>query len=85
MAMWLTFPTVLRTHVVLQIMERFDKVKKECWESGQCTCGCHVPDLQMANKACEGKCYERIKGKREFLESQRKALGDRHSWYNLQD
>lgn len=55
-----------------QIFKRINSVEynsPECLSSGSCIkCGCKTTALQMANKACEGKCYPRMLSKKEYEE-----------------
>ncbi len=49
---------LLRKHIIEQYEWRLSVMDKECYSSGSCIkCGCDTPALQMASKACEGKCY----------------------------
>jgi hypothetical protein len=58
---------LLRKHITEQYEWRLSIMNKECYNSGSCIrCGCNTPALQMANKACEGGCYFKMKGRREW-------------------
>jgi hypothetical protein len=58
------FKWLLRTHIRQQIEYRMTQIKKECFVKGSCVhCGCAVPQLQMADKTCPGKCYPRMMGR----------------------
>ena len=49
---------LLPLHIFEQINYRLFVMNKECYTNGECVhCGCTTPALQMANKACDGKCY----------------------------
>lgn len=38
---------------------------RTCYNAAECKiCGCDVPNLQMANKPCEGNCYPAMMNKR---------------------
>jgi hypothetical protein len=53
---WLSW--LLPLHIFEQISYRLFVMNKECYNNGECVkCGCSTPQLQMANKACHGKCY----------------------------
>jgi hypothetical protein len=52
------FGRFLPLHIFEQINYRIFVMNRECLSKGACIeCGCPTPDLQMANGACEGKCY----------------------------
>lgn len=52
---------LLRYHIIEQYEYRLKMMNEECYLSGSCTkCGCDTPQLQMASKACKGKCYPRF-------------------------
>lgn len=40
----------------LSEMEKSEQGRK-CLKEGVCLCGCDVPDLQLADDACDGECY----------------------------
>lgn len=53
------FKWLMRKHIREQIDYRINMMKPECYKSGSCVvCGCTTTHLQMANKQCEGSCYE---------------------------
>ena len=52
------FNWLLPLHIFEQINYRLFVMNKVCYGNGECIqCGCATPALQMANKACHGKCY----------------------------
>ena len=59
------FGWLLPKHIREQIDYRINAIKDTpCWDRGSCVkCGCMVPQLQMANKACLGKCYPKMMGR----------------------
>ena len=60
---------LISLHVRQQYRYRLTKMNPECYYNGNCIkCGCLTPNLQFANKACEGKCYM--------------PMLNRHDWYN---
>ena len=49
-------------HVREQFIWRINQMEnskqgRRCLIQGECMCGCAVPDLQLADDACEGNCY----------------------------
>lgn len=49
-------------HIKEQFLFRIEEMKKstqgkECLAKGECVCGCAVPDLQLADDACDHNCY----------------------------
>ena len=55
------FNVLLPLHIFEQINYRLFVMNKECFDNGECTkCGCSTPELQMANKACDGACYPKM-------------------------
>ena len=49
-------------HIKEQFIWRLKKMEdssqgKACLNKGECVCGCPIPDLQLANDACEHNCY----------------------------
>lgn len=56
---------LIRPHIKEQINFRVEvMMDKECYYRGQCKlCGCATPDLQFANKTCEGNCYPPLVGR----------------------
>ena len=58
---------LLPLHIFEQISYRIFVMDKECWKRGSCKiCGCQVPSLQMANKACPKPCYPKMMNKRDW-------------------
>lgn len=57
--MYIWFKTkLLREHIVSQYRTRLNSVDKKCLADGQCKlCGCAVPQLLWADKACDKPCY----------------------------
>jgi hypothetical protein len=52
------FNKLLPLYIFEQINFRLFRMKKECYDNGQCvSCGCDTPALQMANKTCGDSCY----------------------------
>lgn len=42
-------------------------MNRECYNRGSCIkCGCEVPALQMANKACDNNCYPPMMNKSQW-------------------
>lgn len=37
-----------------------------CLANGECVCGCAVPDLQLANDACEHNCYPEMMDEKKW-------------------
>lgn len=61
------FKWILALHTIEQIEWRLKVMRPACYLGGSCTrCGCDTPALQMANKACEGKCYPKFKSRKEW-------------------
>lgn len=59
---------LIRPHIEEQYYFRLNKMKDICFTNGECIkCGCQTPQLQMANKACEGACYPDIMTKEEWI------------------
>lgn len=49
---------LIRKHIRDQIDYRLEVMNPECYDKGSCIeCGCTTTQLQMCNKACEGRCY----------------------------
>lgn len=58
-------------HVKEQFIWRLEMMKlskqgQECLAKGVCLCGCDVPDLQLANDACEGNCYPEMMDEKQW-------------------
>lgn len=58
-------------HIKEQFIFRIETMKlseqgKKCFDSKECICGCAVPDLQLSDDACEGKCYPAMMDKDEW-------------------
>lgn len=52
------FGFLLPDYIYEQISYRLFIMRNECYIQGACVlCGCETPHLQMADKACKGKCY----------------------------
>jgi hypothetical protein len=59
---------LLSLHMFEQINYRLFVMNKQCYSNGECIeCGCSTPGLQMANKACEGKCYPVMMNETDWL------------------
>ena len=55
---------LLREHIVNQYETRLNSVDKKCLNDGQCKlCGCAVPQLLWADKACDKPCYPHMMNK----------------------
>lgn len=54
-------PTYIKEQFIWRLseMEKSEQGKK-CLKDGVCLCGCDVPDLQLADDACEGECYPKM-------------------------
>lgn len=62
------FRYLIRTHILEQIDLRIRLMDRECYYNGSCKmCGCGTTELQMCNKACEGKCYLPMMNKKEWF------------------
>ena len=54
-------------YIMDQIVHRIMSMKIECYNNGSCTeCGCRTTQLQMCNKACEGKCYPKMLSRKRW-------------------
>ncbi len=58
-------------HIKEQFIWRLEKMKQSkqgqiCMAKGGCVCGCSVPDLQLANDACEHNCYPPMMDERKW-------------------
>lgn len=58
----------LKDHIVEQIVWRLTVSKPECLAAKECYCGCPIPELQFADKACEHRCYPEMMNKRAWKE-----------------
>ena len=57
----------IRKHIREQYEWRVRVMDEECYSMGSCkNCGCIVPQLQMADKACGGNCYPPMLSKKEW-------------------
>jgi hypothetical protein len=67
-------------HIFEQIQYRIFIMRKECYRTGSCIlCGCDTPALQMADKACSGKCYPEMMDETSwFLYKQQKSIEFRY-------
>lgn len=55
---------LLRKHIKEQFDLRIKSMNQECLDKGACiACGCHTPQLQMANKSCDYDCYPPLMSK----------------------
>jgi hypothetical protein len=63
-------PQKVRQHIAEQFLWRVnEKTDKTCLRNFSCKhCGCSVPDLQFANRECEGGCYPKMMNKKEWRE-----------------
>jgi hypothetical protein len=58
---------LMRNHIFEQIQWRISVMNLDCYLEGSCIkCGCDTTALQMANKACGGKCYPKMMSKKEW-------------------
>lgn len=58
---------LLREHIVSQYKTRLNSVDKKCLNDGQCKlCGCAVPQLLWADKACDKPCYPPMMNKTDW-------------------
>ena len=58
---------LLREHIVNQYETRLNSVDKKCLNDGQCKlCGCAVPQLLWADKACDKPCYPPMMSKKNW-------------------
>ena len=68
------FNWLIRKHISQQIVWRIEMMNPTCFNTGSCVeCGCKTTALQMANKACDGKCYPPMMSRRKlkrFLEGE---------------
>lgn len=60
-------------HIKEQFLFRLEEMKKSeqgraCLAKGECVCGCSVPDLQLADDACEHNCYPAMMGASEWAQ-----------------
>lgn len=56
----------LEDHIKEQIVWRESKALPECINNEVCKCGCDIPDLFYADKACEFGCYPKLMNKEEW-------------------
>lgn len=50
-----------------QFLFRLQTMNQECLKSGNCVvCGCETPQLQLADDACDGKCYPVMMNKEDW-------------------
>lgn len=65
-------------HIREQIHFRISTIMDtECYERGSCVhCGCQVPHLQMADKACEGGCYPDMMSAKEWENSKYNTINN---------
>ena len=57
----------IRNHIYFQIQARVNSMDKQCYNDGSCKeCGCTTIALQMANKACDGKCYPEMVSRKRW-------------------
>ena len=59
------------THIVEQFIFRQSRMSESpygrlCLERKECFCGCTVPDLQLADDACEHDCYPAMMNEQEW-------------------
>lgn len=58
---------VVRKHIREQISARLICMNKYCRIEGYCIhCGCETPNLQYANKTCDGNCYPEMLSKKQW-------------------
>lgn len=74
---------LVRKHIREQSYYRVKVMDVECLINGACIkCGCATPNLQMANKSCEGNCYPPMMSKKEwytFKIDLKKIENEKHS------
>jgi hypothetical protein len=56
----------LDEHIKEQIVWRETKSNNECINNKECKCGCPLPDMFFADKACEDECYPVMMTKEEW-------------------
>lgn len=60
-------PDLLQKHIVEQFEWRLTKMDVSCLNAQSCKeCGCTCPNLQFANRGCEGGCYPKMMSKNEW-------------------
>lgn len=58
---------LIKKHIRQQIDMRIASMNPECYNSGSCIkCNCATTALQMANKACDGGCYPKMLGPKQW-------------------
>jgi hypothetical protein len=75
---------LMREHIRQQIEYRIDSIDRECFNSAQCKlCGCDIPGLQMANKACDKPCYPKMLSKKqwEYLKADNFVNSEGKTWF----
>ena len=62
-------PFLLRKHIKEQYEWRLTQSNPKCLDNGECImCGCKTPNLMMANRSCEDRCYPEMLNKKEWKE-----------------
>lgn len=57
----------MRKHIKNQFIWRLAAMNPKCLDNGECImCGCKTPQLQLANRICEGNCYPPLVDKKTF-------------------
>ncbi len=56
----------LEEHIKEQIIWRETVASPYCMSNKECKCGCPIPDLFYADKACPDKCYPEMMNKEEW-------------------
>jgi len=63
----LRHPEKVRKHIAEQFIWRLEKTDEKCKRDFSCKhCGCSVPNLQFANRECEGGCYPKMMNQKEW-------------------
>lgn len=63
------FSWLVPIHIKEQFEKRVGTIPHKCWEEGSCqSCGCSVPQLQLANKTCGNKCYPKMLNRKDWKE-----------------
>lgn len=55
------FEFIIPKHIVEQYKWRFKRADKRCHKAGHCiACGCSMPEVLLADKACRVNCYPKM-------------------------
>lgn len=70
------FQFLIRPHIKEQIGYRLRVMNPMCYFEGACVeCGCDTPALQMADKACKGRCYPAMMNKKDWEKFKKERHG----------